>query len=172
MMSLAATNFTLTTFRALLRSVSLRCIRLAVERKWLPPVPEALIYFFSDCDNRVAFSKDHCEVTVPPETLLNEGELLPHLFREADGFFRWEVVLSPFALTEKETLIEVSLRDPNWANQIITGEQVFPHEPFQLHGPALPASWSHGEPFPTVSLPRLRTGFPLPGPVTAPYQTL
>jgi hypothetical protein len=165
---LATANFTLATFTSLLRSESLRCIRQAVERRWLPSVSEAIVYYFSDIDRRFAYSKDHSEVTVPPETVLTERELLPHLFREEDGYFRWEIVLSPFALTEMETVIEVRLRDPIWTNQIITGQIAFPHEPFQLAGPDLPASWKDGDPFPPVSLPRLRTGSVFPTPAAEP----
>jgi hypothetical protein len=161
-MSLVPANFTLASFTAVLRSESLRCIRVAVERRWLPPVPEALVYYFSTLDHRFAFSDDHSQVTVPPETFLTEGELLPHLFREKDGHFRWEILLSPFALTGKETVIEVSLRDPEWTNQIITGKYAFPHEPFQLRGPSLPPGHREGDPIPMVSLPRLRTASDLP----------
>jgi hypothetical protein len=156
-MPIATANFTRTTFAALLRSESLRCIRMAVERQWLPPVPEAVVYYFPTIDHRFVFSEDHSEVTVPPETLLTAEELLPHLLREEDGKFRWEIVLSPFALTGAETVVEVSLRDPNWTNQVMTGKLALPHEPFQLHGPALPAGWKESEPIPMVSLPRLRT---------------
>jgi hypothetical protein len=157
-MTLAPANFTRATFAGLLRSESLRCIRVAVERRWVPPVPEAAVYHLPTVDQRRAFSGDRSEVVVPPETLLAEEELLPHLFREEDGHFRSEIVLSPFAVTDLKTVIEVSLRDPDWTDKVITGEHAFPHEPFQLHGPALPAGWREGEPTPMVMLPRLRTG--------------
>jgi hypothetical protein len=93
-----------------------------------------------------------------PATLLTEQELLPHLFREEDGYFRWEIVLSPFAVTDRETVIEVLLRDPDWTDKVLTGKHAFPHEPFQLHGPAKPFSCREGDPMPMVSLPKLRTG--------------
>jgi hypothetical protein len=157
-MSLAPAHFTRETFTALLRAESLRCIRVAVERRWQPPVPEVVLYYFPAIDYRLAFSEGRSEVVVPPGTLFREEELLPHLFREEDGHFRWEIVLSPFAVTGQATVIEVSLRDPGWTDKVITGEHAFPHEPFQLHGPALPPSWREGEPTPKVLLPRLRTG--------------
>jgi hypothetical protein len=157
-MSLVQADFTRETFAALLRSESLRCVRVAVERGWLPLVPEAVVYYFPDLDHRRRFNEDRSEVVVPPATLLTEEGLIPHLYREADSHFRWEIVLSPFAVAGRETVIEVLLRDPTWTNQVITGEHAFPHEPFQLHGPALPASWREGEPTPMVSLPVLRVG--------------
>jgi len=140
-MSLVRANFTLETFAALLRSESLRCVRLAVERGWLPLLPESVVYYFPDIDHRFRFNSGRVEVVVPPATLLTEEELVPHLYRETDSHFRWEIVLTPFAVTGRDTVVEVLLRDPAWTNQIITGERAFPHEPFQLMSPALPASW-------------------------------
>jgi hypothetical protein len=157
-MSLALANFTRSTFETLLRSESLRCVRVAVERRWLAPVPQTVLYYLPNLDHRRVFSEDHSEVVVPPGTLLTESQLLPHLFRDEDGHFRSEIVLSPFAVTGGETVIEVSLRDLHWTNTIIEGELAFPREPFHLQGPALPASWREGEPIPMVSLPRLRIG--------------
>jgi hypothetical protein len=156
-MSLATVHFTRTTFEELLRDESLRCIRVAVERGWLPLVPDASVFYFPAIDHRFLVNKDDLFVTVPQTALLTGEELLPHLFREEDGYFRSAIVLAPFALTAKETVIEVSLRDPDWTNQIITGKYAFPHEPFQLHGPAIPVGWREGEPYPMVSLPRLLT---------------
>jgi hypothetical protein len=149
-------DFTRETFAVLLRSESLRCVRLAVERGCLSPVPDAVLYYFPAVNHRWVFNEDQSEVVVPPETLFTEEELLPRLFREQDGHFRWEIVLSPFAVTERETVIEVDLRDDGWTDRVITGEYAFPHEPFQLHGPALPPGWRVGEPYPMVSLPKLR----------------
>ena len=157
-MALVRADFTGETFAALLRSEALRCVRVAVERGWLPPLPKELVYYHPDIDHRCRFSDDRSEVVVPPAVVLAEEELVPHLYREADAHFRKEIVLSPFALTEQWTVIEVSLRDATWTDQVITGEYAFPHEPFQLHGPAMPASWRAGEPYPTVSLPALRVG--------------
>jgi hypothetical protein len=157
-MSLAPANFTRATFAALLRSEALRCIQVAVERRWVGHVPETVRFYFPVVNHRHVFSEDGSEVVVPPAALFTEEDLLPHLFREADGHFRSEIVLSPFAVTDWETVVEVSLRNPNWTDKVITGEHAFPHEPFLLHGPALPASWRQGEPTPVVSLPRLRAG--------------
>jgi hypothetical protein len=157
-MSLVRASFTHATFAALLRSESLRCVRVAVERRWLPPVPQSVMYYFPTLDHSFAFNEDHSEVIVPAGTLILEEELVPHLFREADGYFRSEIVLSPFALTGQETVVEVSLRDPDWTDQIITGTHAFPHEPFQLHGPAMPGLWRGGEAIPMISLPMLQVG--------------
>lgn len=150
--------FTRETFAELLRLESLRCVRVSVERGWLNSVPEGLVYYFSGIDHRRGYSEDSSEVIVPLETLLTAEELLPHLFRESDGYYRSDIVLAPFAVTESESVIDVTIRDPEWTNEVLTGERAFPHEPFQLHGPALPPSWRAGDPIPKVSLPRLRTG--------------
>lgn len=92
---------------------------------------------------------------MPVESIPTESGLLPHLFREEDGQFRAGIVLSPFALTDSDTVLEVSLSNPDWTNQIITGKLAFPHEPFQLNGPGLPVSWKEGDSMPAVLLPRL-----------------
>jgi hypothetical protein len=156
-MSLETAHFTRDSFASLLRAESLRCVRKAIENKWLPPVPEALVYYFPSGHQPERFSEGSSEVTVPVESILSEGGLLTHLFREEDGHFRAGIVLSPFALTDQEIVVEVSLSNPNWTNQVITGKLAFPHEPFQLNGPRLPASWKSGDPILLVSLPRLRT---------------
>ncbi len=158
MTSRAGADFTRDTFAALLHSESLRCIRTSVRRGWISPVPEVVVYYDSGIDHRLTYSADHSEVIVPPATLLTAEDLLPRLFREEDGHFRRAIVLAPFAVTGRETVIDVTIRIADWTNEVITGEQAFPHEPFQLHGPALPASWRAGDPTPRVTLPTLRTG--------------
>lgn len=157
-MPIARAEFTGETFAALLRSESRRCLRTSVGRGWIAPVPEAVLYYVPHLDRRIAYGADRAEVTVPPATVLTEAELLPHLFRDEDGHFRREIVLAPFAATEQAAVIDVTIRQPDWTDQVITGERAFPHEPFQLHGPALPPSWRSGDPTPCTTLPRLRTG--------------
>jgi hypothetical protein len=157
-MPTARPAFTRETFAALLRSESLRCLRTSVARGWIAPVPEAVLYYLSHLDRRIAWAADDTAVTVPSATLLTEEELLPHLFRDEDGHFRGEIVLAPFAATEAAAVIDVTIRVAEWTDTVFAGEQAFPHEPFQLHGPALPPSWRTGDPTPCTALPRLRTG--------------
>jgi hypothetical protein len=121
-------------------------------------VPEAVVYYFPTVDHHHTYFNDRSEVGVSERSLFTENELVPLLFREEDGHFRSDIVLSPFAVTERETVIEVCLRNSGWTNMVITGAQAFPHEPFQLSGPALPPSWRDGDPTPMVSLPKLRVG--------------
>ncbi len=159
MTSFAKPGFTRGTFAALLRSESLRCIRTAVRRGELSPVPEEeVVYYCSGIDRRREYSADGSEVVVPPATILTAEGLLADLFREEDGHFRRLIVLAPFAVTERATVIDVTIRIPDWTNEVITGERAFPHEPFQLQGPMLPRSWRMGDPTPLVTLPALRTG--------------
>jgi hypothetical protein len=73
MMSLTPANFTRETFAALLRSESLRCILVAVERRWLAPVPDAVVYYYPTVDHRRAFSEDHTEVVVPGDVAHRAG---------------------------------------------------------------------------------------------------
>lgn len=155
-MSLTTAYFTPASFAALLRSESRRCIRTGTERGWLPAVPEAVLYFFPTGDRCYDLGQDESEVTVQPDSLFSEAKLLPHLFREEDGWFRREIVLSPFALSDGATVIEVALLDPAWTNQVVTGKLAFPHEPFQLRGPRLPPDWREGQPMPMAALPKLR----------------
>ena len=122
-----------------------------------------MAYYFSEIDHRREYRADHSEVVVPPATLLTAEDLLSRLFREEDGHFRCAIVLAPFAVTGRETVIDVTIRDPDWTDAVITGGHAFPHEPFQLHGPALPASWRADDPTPRVTLPALRTGSVPPG---------
>lgn len=169
MTSFARADFTRGTFAALLHSESLRCIRTSVRDGSLSPVPEVVVYYCSGIDHRREYSADHSEVVVPPATLLTAEELLPHLFREEDGHYRRWIVLAPFAVAGGKTVIDLTIRDPDWTNEVITGDHAFPHEPFQLSGPALPASWRAGDPTPRVTLPALRTGsVPIAGQTAEP----
>lgn len=157
-MELTRVDFTRETFATLLRSESLRCVLVAVERGWLRSASDTIVYYFSDIDHRCSFNQDRTEVVVPSATILTEDELVPHLYREEDGYFRWEIVLWPFAEFAGRTVLEVSLRDSAWTNRVITGKLAFPHEPFQLFGPDMPESWREDEPHAPVSLPMLRIG--------------
>ena len=124
----------------------------------MAPVPEAVIYYFSAINPDRDWDDDFAGMVVPAETILTEVELIPHLFREEDAHFRRWVALGPYAVTERETVIDVSIRDGAWTDTRITGEHAYPHEPFQLSGPPLPGTWREGQPKPLVTLPRLRTG--------------
>ena len=147
---LKTVTFSRVEFRGLLQRESKRCVEVAIEKKWLIPVPLKFKYYLSAIDRR--FKLQDGRFLVPETTLLEEETLLPHIHRENDGWFRSEIVLSPHSLIDEFTVIDVRLRDDQWVNSVIVGELAFPCEPFQLRGPALPPTWREGDPSPMATL--------------------
>jgi hypothetical protein len=70
-----------------------------------------------------------------------------------DGSFRDWINLSPVAVTDDSTVLEVDYPE-RFTNRLLVGGLAVPFEPFHLLGQSLPVEWVEGTPLPKVTLPR------------------
>jgi hypothetical protein len=105
-------------------------------------------------DKREELDEPSMVIKVPAICLKSFEHTIPLLVQE-EGFFQDWINISPYGVTNNETVFEICI--PNrWTDNLITGELAFPYEPFHILGPSLPADWNKELPLPIVKLPLVK----------------
>jgi hypothetical protein len=127
-------------------------------------LPEKLLYYFPDQNNKCDYDVENNIKRVPVSSIKTFEEAIPILFRE-DGYYRPFIGLYPEGVTDSATIIQVvwdSFRFGNWINLPVTANPLIKllkklikdYDPIIVRGPNLPANWKMGEPIPKkFSLP-------------------
>ena len=148
--------FSTEEFAACFDAACLYCVESAISRKWLPVVPLDFRFHCGVFDHRSHISADWQTKHVPIGTMMARETVLSHLRRDADGFHRSWINLSPMAIYESATVITVSFNRNDWVDFIFVDDlAVGKHEPFQIRGPTLQPECSAGDHMPCVQLPIL-----------------